>query len=58
MPDSRVTDREEVVAFSIRLPRPLSDKIRQRAKQNRRSLNQEIIWLLEQALRFLDATEA
>mgnify|MGYP000670662482 CR=1 FL=1 len=53
MSDNKVIDKE-VVAFSIRLPRPLNDRIRERAKQNRRSLNQEIVWLLEQALRFLD----
>lgn len=44
-------DSETVVAFSIRLPRHMSDTIRELAKRYRRSLNQEITWLLEQALR-------
>ena len=55
MSDNKVIDKE-VVAFNVRLPRPLNDRIRERAKQNRRSLNQEIVWLLEQALRLLNAT--
>ncbi len=49
--------REDLVAFSIRLPRRLSDTIRERAMRHRRSLNQEITWLLEQALALLEEHE-
>jgi predicted HicB family RNase H-like nuclease len=41
---------EEIVAFSIRLPRSLKEEIQERAQENRRSLNQEIVWMLQQAM--------
>ena len=34
-------------AFLLRLPRPLKEQLKQQAKANRRSLNSEIIALLE-----------
>jgi len=49
-------ENKEVVAFTIRLPRHLSEIIRERARRNRRSLNQEITWLLEQTLQSLESS--
>jgi predicted HicB family RNase H-like nuclease len=52
MPRKKVY-KEEIVAFSIRLPRSVKDQIQDRAQENRRSLNQEIVWMLQQALDML-----
>jgi predicted HicB family RNase H-like nuclease len=41
---------EETIALSIRIPGSVKRIIQTRAKKNRRSLNQEIVWLLERAL--------
>jgi predicted HicB family RNase H-like nuclease len=49
MPRQRVYD-EEIVAFSIRLPRSLKEEIQERAQENRRSMNQEIVWMLQQTM--------
>jgi len=47
------TTPNDVVALSIRLPIPVRDQILKRAALNRRSLNQEVVWLLEKALQSL-----
>lgn len=39
--------RRQRQAFLLRLPRPLKEQLKQQAKANRRSLNSEIIALLE-----------
>jgi hypothetical protein len=49
------TTADDVVAMSIRLPTPVRDQIIERATINRRSLNQEVVWLLEKALQTLDS---
>jgi hypothetical protein len=36
--------------YTVRFPRDLLEKVRQRAKRDRRSINQEIIWLIEEAM--------
>ncbi|MBI5650402.1 MAG: Arc family DNA-binding protein [Chloroflexi bacterium] len=41
---------EETIALSVRMPGSVKRIIQIRAKKNRRSLNQEIVWLLERAL--------
>ncbi|MFQ5615109.1 MAG: Arc family DNA-binding protein [Anaerolineales bacterium] len=41
---------EETEAFSIRIPSSMKQILQTRARKNRRSLNQEIVWLLEWAL--------
>ena len=41
---------EETVPFSIRIPQSLKDYLQERARQNRRSMNQEVVLLIEQAL--------
>lgn len=39
--------RRQRQAFLLRLPQPLKEQLKQQAKANRRSLNSEIIALLE-----------
>ena len=50
MPRPRINPDEETIAISIRLPASLRDEIQNRARKNRRSINQEVVWLLEKAL--------
>lgn len=45
-----MTHDEDVISFTVRLPRELGDQITGRAKLNRRSRNQEIISLLIDAI--------
>lgn len=49
MPRKKLYRDDETVAFSIRLPAALRERLEQRAAENRRSLNQEIVWLVQQA---------
>jgi hypothetical protein len=51
MPRPKMYPGETTVALSIRLPEELREIIQQRAIRNRRSLNQEIVHLLERAVR-------
>ncbi len=53
MPRQKLYSDEEIAALSIRLPASLKAVIEQRAQANRRSLNQEIVWLLERAIEHL-----
>jgi len=46
--------QDETIAMSIRLPSSIRDTIANRALANHRSLNQEIVWLLEFALRLIE----
>lgn len=48
------TKAEEIMAMSIRLPSSIRDTIANRALVNHRSLNQEIVWLLELALKSIE----
>jgi hypothetical protein len=48
----------EVAAMSIRLPIPLRDRIGELAEASHRSLNQEIVWLIEKAFETLDREKA
>ena len=41
---------DELVAFTVRIPRMLCDQIEDRRRLNRRSRNAEIAFLLEQAI--------
>lgn len=46
------TQREdETVQLSIRIPRSLHQTIVEKAKEDLRSLNQQIVWLLERAVK-------
>lgn len=40
----------EIVPLSLRLPGPLRDRLQRNAETNRRSMNSEIVYTLEQAL--------
>lgn len=50
MPRRKLYGDDETVAFSIRLPRTLKENLQRRAQTHRRSLNQEIVWLVQWAL--------
>ena len=45
-----VRSAEETVVVSVRMPRPLKERLHQLARLNRRSLNQQIVWALERWL--------
>lgn len=53
MPRRRLYGDDETVAFTIRLPRTLKEKLQKQAQSHRRSLNQEIVWLVQWALAHL-----
>jgi predicted HicB family RNase H-like nuclease len=53
MPRRKLYGDDETVAFSTRLPRTLKEHLQKRAQANRRSLNQEVVWLVEWALAHL-----
>ena len=53
MPRQKRYPDEEISAMSVRLPLSLKQQIETRAQINRRSLNQEIVWLLERVLTLL-----
>ena len=54
MPRQKLYQNEKTIALSIRLPDSIRDQVQERAMENRRSLNQEIVWLIRRALEFLD----
>jgi hypothetical protein len=47
---------EEIVGFTVRFPKPVLDKARDQAKADRRSLNNEIVYLVSLALDQLGAS--
>lgn len=47
VPDKNSAPRRQQQAFLLRLPQSLKEHLRQQAKANQRSLNSEIIALLE-----------
>lgn len=50
MPRKKIYNDEDTVAFSIRLPVSLREKIESVAYENHRSVNQEIVTRLEKSL--------
>ncbi len=54
MPRQKLYPEEDLVPLSIRLSASMREAIQLRAQANRRSLNQEIVWLLEKALKMVD----
>ncbi len=50
MPKQRLNPNEETIAISIRLPSSMKEAIQDKAVKERRSLNQEIVFLLQVAL--------
>lgn len=47
-------EKEKDVPFALRLPVELRDQLKRRSEKNRRSMNQEIVTILE---RFADSRE-
>jgi len=54
MPRKKLYQDEETVTLSIRLPASLRDEVRKRSITQRRSLNQEIVWLIQTALEMVE----
>ena len=54
MPRTKVYPDEKVVALSVRVPEPLYAQVQKLSALNRRSLNQEFVWLLQKSLEILD----
>ena len=50
MPQRKLYPNEKTAALSIRLPASMKKVVEQLATEHRRSLNQEIVWLIQQAL--------
>ncbi len=50
MPRQNLYPDDRSVALSVRLPETMYAQIQRRAKTNRRSLNQEVVWLVQRAL--------
>ena len=50
MPREKLYSDEKVVALSVRLPETLYAQIQRRSTTNRRSMNQEIVLLIQKAL--------
>jgi len=56
MPRRPLYPDDRTVAFTVRLPERLKRRLEERARRNLRSLNQEIVWLLQWALEHLSDT--
>lgn len=54
MPRKKMYQEEETGTLSVRLPLSIREKVEKRAQQNRRSLNQEMVWMLQFALETLE----
>ena len=54
MPKQRMYDNEETSHLSVRLPVSLLNRIMDRSSKNRRSINQEIVLLLQASLEAMD----
>jgi hypothetical protein len=54
MPRPKLNPDEEVITINVRLPIQLKQMIQQRALKNRRSVNQEMVWLLRKAIELLE----
>ena len=58
MPRQKLYQDEKTNALSIRMPVSIREEIQKRAVENRRSLNQEIVWLILRALEILAQEQA
>ena len=54
MPRQKLYEEEKTVAFSVRLPETIYAQVQRLSRKNRRSMNQEGVWLIEEALEHLD----
>jgi hypothetical protein len=50
MPRPKMNPDQEIVDIHFRLPLELKVKIEDRAAKNCRSLNQEVVWMLQEAV--------
>lgn len=53
MPRQKLYPETNQTALSIRLPEDLYAAIQKQSQENRRSMNQEVVWLLQKALELL-----
>jgi hypothetical protein len=44
------TNKDAIKQMSLYIPRALAERVKQNAQKNRRSFNQQIVWLVEQTL--------
>jgi hypothetical protein len=58
MPRQKLYPDEETVALSIRIPASMKEEIEERAVKNRRSQNQEVVWLIQKGLETLAKDQA
>ncbi len=58
MPRQKLYQDEKTNGLSIRMPASIREEIQKRAVENRRSLNQEIVWLILRALEILAQEQA
>ena len=54
MPRQKLYPDKNRMALSIRLPEDLYEIVQKHAQENRRSMNQEVVWLVQKALELLD----
>ena len=50
MPRTKLYEKENTVVVSVRLPQSLKQQMQKLARENRRSLGQQIVWTLEKGL--------
>jgi predicted HicB family RNase H-like nuclease len=48
---------KKTVNLNVRMPADLHERVKRRAGQDMRSLNYEVLWLLERALDSLESTD-
>ncbi len=53
MPRQKLYPDKNRLALSVRFPDDLYELVQARAQENRRSMNQEIVWLVQKALEML-----
>jgi hypothetical protein len=50
----KLNPNQEIITINLRLPSELKLKIQERAVKNYRSVNQEIVWMLQKAIYLLE----
>lgn len=43
--------------FIVRFPEGMRDRLKQQAKKNRRSMNDEVLFLIERGMKFVEAMQ-
>jgi hypothetical protein len=57
MPRQKMYQDKKRMALTVRLPEEVYDQVQQHSEENRRSMNQEIVWLIRKALELLDQAQ-